>query len=101
VQVGEVPDPEPVWASGAEVALDEVGPALGIGVGLGRAPSLAAPLGALDLGFSHQPLHAALAHLLTLPLQGDRHPPVVVGAVVALMHRADALQQALVGDRAG
>jgi len=47
-QVGEVADPEPVRRLGAEVALDEVGPALRIGVGLCRAPGLPTPLGALD-----------------------------------------------------
>ena len=64
-QVGEVGDPEPVRARGAEVALDQVGPAVGAGVGLGRSPGLPTPLGALDSGVSHQPLHAAPADLLT------------------------------------
>ena len=55
-QVGEVADPEPVGALGAEVALDQVGPAVGLGVGFCRAPGLPTPLGALDPGLSHQPL---------------------------------------------
>jgi hypothetical protein len=52
----------------------------------------------LDFGIPHQPLHAALADILPLAFQGDPHPPVAVGAVVALMDLLDAAEQALVLD---
>ena len=40
-QVGEVGDPEPIRAGGAEVALDQVGPAVRRGIGRRRPPGLA------------------------------------------------------------
>src|SRR5438128_10564665 len=47
-QIREVGDPQLVRTLGAEVALNEIGPASGLRVGPGRAPPLAAPLRALD-----------------------------------------------------
>src|SRR5205809_499642 len=58
-QVRQVGDPEAVGTGGLEVALDEVGAALRERVGPGRAPRLAAPLGALDAGGLHEALDAA------------------------------------------
>ena len=98
-QVAEVSDPEAIRALGAEVALDQVGPAVRQGVRLCRAPGLAAPLCALDPGSFHQPLRPAGPDLLAFALQGDPHAPVAVGAVVALVDFADTLQQPLVLDR--
>jgi hypothetical protein len=63
-QVGKVGDPQLVRASRPEVALDEIGPSLRPGVGLGGSRGLAAPLGALDRVGFHQPLHAAARHPL-------------------------------------
>lgn len=65
-QVGEVADPQAIGRLGAEVTLDQVGPAVGERVGLCGPPGFAAPLGALDPGLSHQPLHPAAADLLAL-----------------------------------
>ena len=85
----------------ARLSTTWVGPPLRRRIGLCRAPGLATPLCALDFGFSHQPLHSALADLLSFALQGDRHAPVAVGAVVALVDLADAGEQPLVLDRPG
>jgi len=97
-QLGEVPDPEPVGRRSAEVALDEVGATVSERIGGCGAPGLAAPLGALDPGFSHQPGYPAAPHLLVGALQGDPHPSVAVGAVVGLVDLGDAGAQALVLD---
>jgi hypothetical protein len=98
-QIGEVCDPEPVGDLGAEVALDQIRTAVRQGIGLCRAPGLPTPLGALDPGSLHQALHSAAPDLLTFAPQGDPHPSVAVGAVVALVDLTDAGEQALVLDR--
>jgi len=54
--IGEVRDPEPIRLLGAEVAVDEIGRPPGCRIGPGRAPRLAASLGALDPLGTHQPL---------------------------------------------
>jgi len=52
-QVGQVGDPQLVRPLGGEVALDEVGPPVGLGVGRRRPPRLAASLGTLDPFATH------------------------------------------------
>jgi hypothetical protein len=95
-QVGEVGDPQRIGPVGGEVAVDEVGAACGRRVRRGRAPRLAATLGALDALAAHQALDAVTADVLASPQQGLPGAPVAVGVVVGRMHLADAPKQPLV-----
>jgi len=65
-------------ARGAEVALDEIGPASSLQVQPGSAPRLAAPPRTDDPVAFHQSLHAAAWHLLAGAAQCLPHPPVAV-----------------------
>ena len=78
----------------AEVALDEIGPAARLRIGLGRAPRLAAPLRADDPVRAHQPLHVAARHLLAGAPQRVPHPPVAVGVVVGRVQLAGSARAA-------
>jgi hypothetical protein len=73
-QISQVGDPQLVRARCGEVALDQVGPPAGFDVGRGRAPRLAAALGALDAVSAHQPLHAAAPDVLAGTPQRFPHP---------------------------
>ncbi len=71
----EVPDPEPVGASGAEVAADQLGAAVGRRVGVVVRQGRPRRLAPWIPGISHQPRHAASADLLALAPQSDRGAP--------------------------
>jgi len=98
-QVGQVGDPQLVGPLGGEVALDEVGPPSGLGIGPRRPPRLAASLRPLDALAAHQPLNPSASHLLARSAQRLPGAPVAVGVVVGGVDLADALEQALVVDR--
>jgi len=66
-QVGEVPDPQDVGPRRGELALDEIWALVRQRIGDRGAPSLPAPLGALDTRAAHQPRDPVTAHLLALP----------------------------------
>lgn len=91
--VREVGDPHLVRSAGGEVALKQVRRVGPVAAGNRRAPRPPSPLGAHDLVFAHQPLYLAARRLHALTRQGLPHPPVPVGEVVALVRRADLLQQ--------
>ena len=76
------------------------GPAPRERIGRGRAPWLAAPLGALDPVRAHQPLDATAADRLAGALQRFPHPSRPVGVVVARVDLADPREQPLVLDGA-
>jgi len=98
-QVREVRQPQLVGPGGAEVAIDEVRRARGGRVRRGRAPRLAAALGALDGVLAHQPLDAVAAHVVVAgALERQPHLAVAVGAVVRGVRRLDLREQLLVGD---
>jgi hypothetical protein len=99
-QVGQVGDPEPIRPGGAEVAIDQIRATVGQRVWPGRAPRLAAALGALDAIVLHQPLDLAARRLLAGPQQRQPGAPIAVGLVVGLVDLADARKQPLVVDRA-
>ena len=98
-QVGQVGDPQLVGPLGGEVALDEVGPPSGLGIGPRRPPRLAASLRPLDALAAHQPLHVPAPDELAGATQRLPRAPVAVGVVVGGVDLADALEQALVVDR--
>ena len=97
-QVGQGGDPQLVRPLGAEVALDEIRSAGGLGVRGGRPPRLAAALCALDALPAHQPLHAAAPDELAGPEQRPPGTPVSVGVIVGGVELVDAGKQALVVD---
>ena len=95
-QVGQVGDPQLVRPADREVALHQVGPAVGQRVRSGGPPRLASALGALDSVAAHQPLHPAARHPLALPEQRLPGAPIAVGLVVRGVDLADAAEQPLV-----
>ena len=93
-EVGQIGDPQLVRRAGREVALHEIGPAVGQRVRSGGPPRLAAPLGALDTVGAHQPLHPAARHPLAFPEQRLPGAPIAVGLVVGGVDLADPAEQA-------
>jgi hypothetical protein len=66
-QIREVREPLLIWPRRSEVALNAISRASRRGVGLGSAPGLAAPLGALDVVLAHQAPHTISADILAGP----------------------------------
>jgi hypothetical protein len=99
-QVGQIAHPEPIRATRGEVALDQIRAALSERIGRGRAPRLAAALGALDAVGAHQPLHAAATNPLAGAPQRLPHPSRAVRVVVGRVQLPDAPEQPLILDRA-
>lgn len=98
-QVGEIGDVEPIGACRGELAADQVRPPRRVGVGHGRAPRLAAPLGALDAVRAHQPLHAIAADIFDAGAsEREVHLAISVGLEVGLVQRTDRRDQLLVAD---
>ncbi len=83
--------PRPTAGSGwrGEVALDQIGPALRVGIGDRRAPRLAAALGALDAVLRASAAAPGSAERSPRRAQRLPRPPVAVGLVVGLVRLAD------------
>src|SRR5680860_769108 len=100
-QVGEVDYPKRIGALCREVAADQVGAALALGIGRCRAPGPPSPLGALDAVLTHQALDRAVGDRLAAAQQLLPGAPRAVGLVVAGVDELDLSEQALVLDPAG
>src|SRR5680860_190797 len=100
-QVGEVDYPKRIGSLCREVAADQVGAALALGIGRCRAPGPPSPLGALDAVLTHQALDRAVGDRLAAAQQLLPGAPRAVGLVVAGVDELDLSEQALVLDPAG